>query len=239
MGARTSRCGRVGGNLGRHRADAVASGIAGRADAVARPAAAYRSARISRRGLLLVLVQPDSRRGREGRRRVLPGHRDDRQGDWRAAPADAQRSRRAMQRCRKRTGRLRRCRRRPRSEPARRAVCAALSCRRRRAPGDAALDLRHFAGHVSVAAVRAALRRGRGHVVARGRRPLGAVNARDRSRAAIRVRSPSRARDPAALARLRCLRGAGRAGGRSADSAIRCSSSVSIGGAGAAVPGPP
>ncbi len=75
-------------------------------------------------------------RGR-GRRRVLPRHRDDREGHRRAAPHDAARSRGAMQRVREREGRLRRGRHGARRERARRAVRADLSRRRRRRDGRA------------------------------------------------------------------------------------------------------
>ena len=65
------------------------------------------------RGVLLVLVQPDSRRGRQGRRHLLPGHRDHREGHRRAPPAHAARSRGARARA-------------PRSEEAVYAAAAAI-----------------------------------------------------------------------------------------------------------------
>ena len=61
-----------------------------RADPLARPAAAHRP-RLPRRGLLLVFLQPDPRRGRRGRRRLLPGHRNHRESHRRAPAAHAAR----------------------------------------------------------------------------------------------------------------------------------------------------
>ena len=77
-----------------------------RSHALTRSAAAHRS-RLSGGGVLFVFLQPDPRRGRKGRRHLLSGHRNDREGDRRAASAHAARSRRPVQGRRERRGGVR------------------------------------------------------------------------------------------------------------------------------------
>ena len=120
--ARAPRCGRRSGTSSSPMLSQVMSH--GRADAVARPAAAHRP-RLPRRSVLLVLVQPDSRRRRDGRRRLLPGHRNHGEGHRRAPPAHAARSGRPHQRRRRArtTPTPRRRRRWPRTRTTSRSRC--------------------------------------------------------------------------------------------------------------------
>ena len=88
-GPRRPGSGGVDRDLGRHRADARAGDGRGRRHLVGRRAAHPRPQRLPRGVLLHVLLQPDHRRVRRCRGRVLRGHRDDRAGRRRAAARDA------------------------------------------------------------------------------------------------------------------------------------------------------